>query len=513
MKELIRHFGRLRLFAVVLTSLPLVVLPLLGVWWLWQSDFFWYWLAGLVVVGASGYGLHRVIAWRDQRADDKDAVTQPADHWPPSADGAWEAVETMVAQATPEEYPLSEGRRLWDLGRDTLETVARHYHPDRDKPLLELTVPHALLIIERASRELREQIATQIPLSHRLTLGGLSRAKEWQAYAKRLETLYRLGIGVVDPTTAVFREFRRDMGNRIFGYGSDQIQRWLLQEYVRKVGYYAIELYSGQLLLEEEDPASRPTAATRQSQRQVETEEKAAAEPLRILVAGRANAGKSSLINALFGELRAAEDLLADTTGEVTPYPLEREGLTQALILDTPGCDTGQFQSSALKEQVRHADLILWVTPAHRPDRQQEREQLDALRRWSSKDVSRRPAPLLVVMTHIDRLRPVREWSPPYNLQTPDSRKAEQIAAAAGAVVTDLALTPEQVVPVSLKEGAVYNVDDALWAAILSQQSEANRARFLRCVAARRQEENWTLLWKQLKGAGRLLLDSPLLRR
>ena len=41
----------------------------------------------------------------------------------------------------PEEWPLNEGGKLWTLGQQTLESVARHYHPKQDRPLLELTVP------------------------------------------------------------------------------------------------------------------------------------------------------------------------------------------------------------------------------------------------------------------------------------------------------------------------------------------------------------------------------------
>lgn len=508
MSALIRHFGRLRIFAAVVTLLPLVSLPLLGVIWLWQSAYIWYWLGLMTGCGLTGFLLHLILAWRDKRKGPQ-PVTEAGSHWPPSTASPWESVQALAAGATPKEWPLNDGPGLWRLGRDTLETVARHYHPDRTQPLLELTVPHALLIIERASRELRQEIIAHVPLSHRLTLGTMSRARAWKEYASRLETLYRVGYGVVDPTSALFREFRRDMGNRILGYGSDRVQTWLLQEYVRKVGYYAIELYSGQLLLEEGNPLAKSTRESRRSEAEVAEEALRSAEPLRILVLGRANAGKSSLINALFGELKAAQDIIADTTGAVTPYQLEREGLTQALILDTPGCDTPLFQPSALKEQLGHADLVLWVTAAHRPDRQQEREQLDRLRQWLQEDVSRRPAPLTAVMTHIDRLRPVREWSPPYDLEESDTGKAASIRAAAEAVAADLALAPEQLVPVSLKEGASYNVDDALWAAILQQQPAAEKARFLRCISERRREENWSLLWQQLRSTGRLLRTLP----
>jgi hypothetical protein len=58
-------------------------------------------------------------------------------------------------------------------------------------------------------------------------------------------------------------------------------------------------------------------------------------------------------------------------------------------------------------------------------------------------------------------------------------------------------------------EGRVYNVDDALWAAILSQQEEAFRSRLLRCMDEQKKAENWMLLRRQMLSAGRFLKDLP----
>ena len=65
------------------------------------------------------------------------------------------------------------------------------------------------------------------------------------------------------------------------------------------------------------------------------------------------------------------------------------------------------------------------------------------------------------------------------------------------------------VIPVCLAENRTYNVDDALWAALLDQQDEAIKGRFLRCLNQRIREENWVLLRRQLANAGRWLLKLP----
>lgn len=514
--SLLRQFGRLRLLALITAALPLLALPVLGIVWLWQEGNMLYWLGALLLAGASGLALHTLARQREQRLPAQPA-TSSNPHWPAAADSPWQQVDALASRVTIDDYPLSDGTRLWQLGRDTLAKVARCYHPEREQPLLEMTLPHALLIIERASRELRQLVTENIPLSHQLTLGDVTRAKRWKDAVERYETLYRLGHALVDPAGALMREFRRQVSSRIFGYGSDKVQTWLLQEYVRKVGYYAIELYSGNLLLDESTHATATTDASRKAlQQAAEHQARLEEEPLRILVLGRTNAGKSSLINALFGELKTAADVLPDTTTRLQAYRLEQQGFTEALIFDSPGFDSNLMRSSALREAASQADLILLVSPANVADRAGERAQLDQLRHWQKEQPKRRPPPLLLVLSHIDQLRPLKEWQPPYRLDEPDSPKAGSIRDATLAAAEELTIPVEDCVPVCLAVDRRYNVDDALWAAILVRQEDAQRARFLRCVSHHRSAENWRLLWQQIGNSGRLIkpvIDATLKKR
>ena len=83
------------------------------------------------------------------------------------------------------------------------------------------------------------------------------------------------------------------------------------------------------------------------------------------------------------------------------------------------------------------------------------------------------------------------------------------IRAAVEAVAGDLAVPVATVIPICLAENRIYNVGDVLWAAMLDQQDEAIKARFLRCLDQRIREENWVLLRRQLANAGRWLLKLP----
>jgi len=496
----------LRLAALLLWLLPAAALPPLGLWWLWQSGNLVWWLSAMLLCASLGLGLQTWLRRRDRRLL-AEHETQPNPDWQPLDLAAWEAIEALAAAIKPEDWPLDE--RLWLLGHQALERVARTYHPQREQPLLELTLPHGLLIVEKACHELRIEIADNIPLSHRLSIGDLMRFNRWKRVAERLYPIFRAGRMVFNPASALLSEAKTALGNRAFAVAWTDLRRWLLQEYVRKIGRYAIELYSGRLVLDEQ----AATAITAPSGPELEQEAREAAqraeEPLRILVLGRANAGKSSLINALFGETLVATDCLPDPASPVRPYRLTRDDMTPALVFDTPGIDTPALPPKALESLVDSADLILWVTAAQRPDREQEGAALNRLRqRWKARP-ERHPPTLLVAVSHIDLLRPRQEWRPPYDLIDPAGDKARNIRAAVEAAATDLGVPLDAAIPVCLAEGRGYNVSDSVWATILVNQSAANRARLLRLRGAQQKAENWALLRRQLASTGRFLLELP----
>jgi len=498
------------LVVLALLVLPQVALLAAGTAWLVERRLLLYWLGGGGALTLAGWGLARLL--RAKRMAPISPTVEPAPTWPPTGHAAWQDVEAIAQRVESEDLPLDQPQALRGVLVEVLQAVARHYHPKRSQPELEIPAPYVLRVVELVAYDLRNAFSEYVPGSHVLTLGDLLRLRRLAAWAREAFLLYRVARLGYNPVGALLREIRQLATGRLQDTSARGIRRWAQGFCVRRAGYYAIQLYGGHLVL---DDVAFADYQTRQSKRDAQRAEAQGAkledEPLRILVVGQVKSGKSSLVNALFGEVRAAVDVVP-TTRYVEPYVLEREGIARAIILDTAGYEKVEGPDDAFDElrgQILDCDLMLVVCSATSAARGPDRRLLDRIRASLEEQPDRMMPPLVAVLTHVDQLRPLSEWDPPYDLTEPSGAKAAQILEAARAVEEDLALRAEQsVVPVCLKPGQTYNVEEGLAPVILQMASEAQRVKFLRCLRQYHEEETWHRLWRQALNSGRVLLKA-----
>ncbi len=487
-------------------ALPYVTLGIVGLWWLYLTGWLLAWMLGSSIISIFGWGLMHYLSKPIHFEVKADSV-QPVD-LSPRALQAWAGVEGISRREGLAELPLDRLEPSLQLGIEVIESVAKVFNPRSKNPVLEIPVPHLLRIVELVAFDLRAACSVNIPGSHILTLNDLSKLKKLFKLAPSLYRLYRVVALIVNPATGLARELSVMGQERMLSASTAETKRWALEFVIKKTGYYAIELYSHRLVLRDVKFTGYTTQQSLASiSSQKRREQAVSTEPMRILVVGQVKAGKSSLINALFGETRASVDVVPRTKG-FDAYLLERDGLTRAIVLDSVGYEDATQTTSALdrlSDEILQCDLMILVTSATTAARASDRRLLEEVRVRFERCPDRELPPLVVALTHIDQLRPYREWNPPYNLVNPQGKKSMQIRQTMEAISDDLQVDIEQVVPVCLLHGKHYNVEEGLFAAIVNSLGPAERLKYLRCLREYHDETYWSQLWQQAAAAGRIL--------
>ena len=409
------------------------------------------WLMQLLWV-ASGCWLVAWLCWniRPRPAAEDAAVLEETNlprHWTARDRTAWKVVQEFqhnAARATAEE--LIEPQWYFETARLLAERMAREYHPGSRDAVGALSAVEVLTAAQLVLTDLTEWFRSRVPGSHLITIG------QWQRLGRLPRTLdaplsaVKYGWWVVGSWLDPTRLPRYLMQEASWQGMKSQLLLRFAREFIERAGFYLVELNSGRLQAGPEAWQATLGGAARGGSA-VRTEDSARAGSPRensgiaasanttpveitVAVAGQVNAGKSSLINALLGEVEAAADILP-TTREVKRFvlPLDEAG-SSLCLLDTPGIDEAGHQERRFDETltaVQQADLLLLVLDARNPARQADAALLKSLDDWFEQQPQRRRPPAIGVLTHVDLLPPPLEWSPPYDWQEPAGTKEQGI--------------------------------------------------------------------------------------
>ncbi|MGB3492580.1 MAG: GTPase [Elainellaceae cyanobacterium] len=445
-----------------------------------------------------------------------------------------EAVLRDSLEASRNDAPLWEDwGKFFERCRTLVADVANVYNPEVKYPLLNIYVPQAYGLIRGTVDDVDRWMQKLSPVLNQVSVGQAYQAYEvyqkFEPSARKLWKVWGWAQWAINPAAAAAKTASRSSNNRATEQLLGNLDQMLREAALQNLCRQAIALYSGTLpdsigdMTDSAPTAEQPSLDTAKTRTLKEILEKAeptdqvAQKPLHIMLVGRTGAGKSSLINTLFQADRAEVNVLP-STDQIKTYRWSTPTGDRLDLLDTPGYEQvnrDDFRDLVL-DQARNADLLLLVTPALDPALQMDVDFLNDLRQ----EVQDLPA--IAIVTQVDRLRPMREWSPPYDWKGGDRPKEISIREATQYRITQLGAYCDRVVPlVTAEQGSgrsAWNADalSVVLVDSIDPAKELRLGRFLRdrqgrAAAAARIIDRYTFQMSTTQGLT-ALLKSPVLR-
>lgn len=509
-----------------LWSLPVVLCIAISVIALYQT--------GWLVVIAGVLPLAWMVAWLVSRCWPPPKLNRSAhwtplrasDFWTPQDVAAIEVVEAFRRQvADVNQLTIVDPNRYIQDAQELTQKLAVHFHPNANGSTLEplhvlnpLTLVEILSVIHLAVEDLENWMLENVPGSNLATVGQLGQllrlAKAWDIG----QSIFFIATSIANPSRLLTYPLWRSTG-RVTVELQNEVIRAFYQQYLSHIGYYLIEMYSGRL-----KGGSRVyrqqfghiAAAVHTAGGDVAQLAKLADSNTTIAVVGQVKAGKSSLINALMKDNVATTSILPETR-QVQCFEFALPESTSVIrLLDTPGyseADISKRQRAETRSAAEVADIILLVMAANVPARQSDVELVRDLQQHYQTRPHLRPSPIIGVFTHIDLLRPVREWTPPYNWRKPSSSKEHSMANAVGYAreLFGHSISAYACVYTGELASSDTSVGDELIPLLISHLDQGHASAVLKAFYAQLSQQRFQKLSKQLHGllknVGRKLLE------
>jgi uncharacterized protein len=403
-----------------------------------------------------------------------------------------------VLQASHNDAPIWEDlQTFWQRCLDLVNHIANIHCPDVKYPLLNIYVPQAYGLIRGTVDDMDSWMQKLSPALNQVSIGQTYEAYEvyqkLEPSARKLLKAWNLAQWLLNPAAAVAKRasqrYTSEANQQLLG----NLNQLLREVALRNLCKQAATLYGSDTLPSSfalttttSTPATEKTQTLREILSQVEPVDAIAQKPVNILLIGRTGAGKSSLINTLFQSELAEVDVLP-STDTIQSYHWQTSDGESLTLWDTPGYEQvnrGGLRDTVL-EYTNEADLLLLVTPALDPSLQMDADFL----RDIQAEVTDLPA--IAIVTQVDKLRPIREWQPPYDWQWGDKPKEVSIREATKYRVELLGDLCDLILPIVTDDPKTARVAwgvDALSLALIEAINPAKQqrlARFLRDLDAR----------------------------
>lgn len=368
------------------------------------------------------------------------------------------ALQNVLKEAQNDPPIWEDWQLFWKRCQRVVSAIAQIYNPEVKYPLLNIYIPQVYGLIRGTVDDLDQWMESLSPGLNQVTVGQAYRAYEVyqkvQPSAQKVLKVWGGAQWVINPAAALAKQVSQGYSQQANQELLGNLSVVLRQAALRQLAQRAIALYSSKesVTLPEIKSSSQgfPKAQTQtieaileQAQPQAEVEQK----PVNLLLIGRTGAGKSSVINTLFQSQQAQVDVLP-STDKIESYHWESITGDSLTLWDTPGYE--QVSGGELRELVldyaTSADLLLLVTPALDPALAMDQQFLAEIKSEIS------DLPTIAVVTQVDKLRPIKEWNPPYDWEEGTKPKEKSIRNATAYRKEQLREFCQQVFPITTWE-------------------------------------------------------------
>ncbi|MEH2059212.1 MAG: GTPase [Nostoc sp.] len=340
-----------------------------------------------------------------------------------------------ILQFAQSDRPIWEDwQTFWTRCQDLVVAIAHIYNPQIQYPLLNIYVPQAYGLIRGTVDDMDQWMQKLSPVLNQVTVGqayqGYEVYRKLEPSARKFWRVWNWAQWVLNPVAAVAKQASQGSSNQATQQLLGNLSQLFREAALRNLCRQAIALYGRSTLpVSAISPTATLPKAKTQTLREILTQaqpvEVVEQKPVNILLVGRTGSGKSSLINTLFQADLAVVDVLP-STDRIQNYQWQTESGETLTLLDTPGYE--QVNRADLRNLVLdyaiNADLLLLATPALDPALQMDVDFLQDIKA----EVADLPA--IAIVTQVDRLRPIREWQPPYDWEWGDGTKEVAIREA-----------------------------------------------------------------------------------
>ncbi len=428
---------------------------------------------------AAAYGLGWYWTHRRRKILPNTGVDSPPEIWTDRDAHAWTLVEkkaALVTRITADE--MADPKRYADLAIDLSLEIARVYNPTAADPFGHLTLPEILTCAELVAHDLTTKVNTYLPGSHILTVNQWKQSRQVIDWGQRALNISWLARAVFNPVSTGIQYLASRASGAVFKEAQQNVMLWFHTAFVHQLGKHLIELNSGRLRV----GAAKYREIMETAQNAADEPGRMAAPSLTVAVIGQVKAGKSSLVNALLGEHKAATDVVPTTVGAIR-YDLKLPDQPPVTIVDTAGYGLAgptEAELAGAVEAAAGADLVLFASQARNAARQADVEMLRKLTAAFARQPHLKFPNMLGVLTHVDLLSPVMEWKPPYDWQAGTRPKEGQMREAVASAQEQLGEKLKVIVPVCTAAGKEWNVTDGLTELMAAAMDDAHGTALLK---------------------------------